>query len=114
MRKLIFAINISLDGCCDHTKFRPDEETYSYFTQLVRDAGAFVYGRKTYELMVPYWPDIAKNPTEEKAENDYAQAFNAVNKIVVFSKTLKRAESENTEIVHSNLQDTILQLKQES
>jgi len=62
MRKLIFAIHTTLDGCCDHTKFYPDEEIMEYFTQLVRDAGTFLYGRKTYELMIPYWPDAAKKP----------------------------------------------------
>ena len=113
MRNVIFAINVSLDGVCDHTKFKPDEETYEYFTDLVRGADTFVYGRKTYQLMVPYWPDIAKNPTEEKAENDYAQAFDAVKKIVVFSKSLDSAEGEKTEIVRGNLPDTILKLKQE-
>jgi hypothetical protein len=69
MRNLIYAINTTLDGCCDHTKFRPDEETFDYFLHLVRDAGTFLYGRKTYQLMVPYWPDVAKDPTElDKAD----------------------------------------------
>jgi hypothetical protein len=36
-------------------------------TQLTRDAGTFLYGRKTYQLMVPYWPDVAKTlPVIEK------------------------------------------------
>ncbi len=61
MRNVIFAINITLDGCCDHTKFNPDEETLEYFTHLTREADTFLYGRKTYQLMVPYWPDVAKN-----------------------------------------------------
>ena len=113
MRKVIFAINISLDGCCDHTKFNPDEETLEYFTQLTRTADTFVYGRKTYQLMVPYWPDIAKNPSgETKASIEFARAFSA-NKIIVFSKTLDKAEGKNTEIVRTNLKDEILKLKQE-
>ena len=113
MRNLIFAINITLDGCCDHTKFNPDDEIMEYFTQLVRDASAFVYGRKTYQLMVPYWPDIAKNNSGDKAENEYAKAFCSVNKMVVFSQSLNSAEAKNTEIVRANLQYTILKLKQE-
>ncbi|OQP60619.1 hypothetical protein A3860_32925 [Niastella vici] len=63
MRNVIFAINTTLDGFCDHTKFNPDEETMAYFTQLTRDADTFVYGRKTYQLMVPYWPDVLKDHT---------------------------------------------------
>ncbi len=114
MRKVIFAINISLDGCCDHTKkFNPDEEVLEYFTQLTRDADTFVYGRKTYELMVPYWPDAAKNHSGDKAEDDFADAFDAVSKIVVFSHSLDRADDEKTCILRTDLRAEILKLKQE-
>jgi len=109
MRKLIFAINVSLDGCCDHTKFFPNEDTMAYFIQLVRDTGTFVYGRKTYELMVPYWPDVAKNPEgDREVDVEYAHAFNAVDKIVVFSRSLTSVEDEKTRIVRANLQDEVL------
>jgi dihydrofolate reductase len=114
MRNLIYAINITIDGCCDHTKMTPDEGVFEYHTNLVRDAGVFVYGRKTYQLMVPYWPDIAKNPSgETKADVEFAQAFDSINKIVVFSKTLDKPEGKNTEIVRTNLKDEILKLKHE-
>jgi dihydrofolate reductase len=109
MRKLVYAINTSLDGCCDHTKFGPDEATFEYVTHLVRDAGTFVYGRKTYQLMVPYWPDVAK----EDPSDEFAQAFDAVDKIVVFSRSLDSPEGEKTRIVRTNLQDEVLKLKQE-
>src|SRR5271166_3995401 len=112
MRKLIYTINVTIDGCCDHTKMVPDEEALGYGAQLVRDAGLLVYGRKTYQLMVPYWPDIAKNQSETKAENEFALAFDSLNKIV-FSRSLGSAEDKNTKIVHSNLRDEILKLKQE-
>jgi dihydrofolate reductase len=79
----------------------------------MRDVDLLVFGRKTYQLMVPFWPDIAKNHSgESKAMNDFAQAFDS-NKIVVFSQTLDKAEGENTRIVRTNLQDEILKLKQE-
>ena len=112
MRSLIFAINITLDGCCDHTKLSANDEVHKYFAQLMRDVDLLVYGRKTYQLMVPFWPDVAKNHSgETKAMNDFAQAF-VSNKIIVFSQTLDRAEG-NTRIVRSNLQEEILKLKQE-
>jgi dihydrofolate reductase len=66
MRNLIYAINISLDGCCDHTKMSVDEGMLEHYTNLIREVGLFVYGRKTYQLMVPYWPDVAKDPSETK------------------------------------------------
>ena len=58
--------------------------------------------------MVPYWPDIAKNPSgETEADIEFAQAFVSVKKIIVFSKTLDKAEGKNTEIVRTNLKDEI-------
>ncbi len=112
MRKVIYAINITLDGCCDHTKFNPDEETFEYFTHLVRGADLLVFGRKTYQLMVPYWPDVAKNPSETKADREYADTFVSKNKIV-FSQSLENAKDKNTTIVRTNLHDEIVRLKHE-
>ena len=112
MRNVIYAINITLDGCCDHTKFNPDEDTFGYFTHLLRDVDLLVYGRKTYQLMVPYWPDIAKSQSETKADIEFAQTFVSKKK-VVFSRSLASAEDENTRIVRTNLRDEILKLKQE-
>ena len=116
MRKLIYAINTSLDGCCDHTQFYPDEETMEYFTHLTREADTFVYGRKTYQLMVPYWPDVAKNHSvqnDRKVDIEFARAYDAVEKIIVFSKSLDSAEEKKTRIVRSGLHDEILKLKQQ-
>ena len=112
MRNVIYAINLTLDGCCDHTKMVPDEEDFGYHIQLVRDADLLVYGRKTYQLMVPYWPDIAKSQSETKADIEFAQTFVSKKKIV-FSRSLDRAEDKNTRIVRTNLHDEILKLKQE-
>ncbi|MGZ4858155.1 MAG: dihydrofolate reductase family protein [Candidatus Angelobacter sp.] len=112
MRKLIFAINITLDGCCDHTKQFVDEEQLEYFTQLTREADLQVFGRKTYELMVPYWPDVLKDRSATKADTDFARAFVAINKIV-FSRSLESTEDKNTRVVRGNLRDEILKLKQE-
>jgi len=113
MRNVIYAINITLDGCCDHTKFNPDEETFEYVTHLLQDADTFVYGRKTYQLMVPYWPDVAKNPAEQtKADYEFAKAFDA-NKIIVFSQSLASPEGGKTRIVRTSLHDEIVKLKQE-
>jgi dihydrofolate reductase len=112
MRKLIFAINITLDGCCDHTKTIADEELLEHYTLLLRDADLLVYGRKTYQLMVPYWPDVAKNLSETKASHEFAKTFVSKNKIV-FSQSLESAEDKNTKIVRTKLQDEILKLKQE-
>jgi dihydrofolate reductase len=111
MRKLIYAINISLDGCCDHTKLSAEEELLEYYTRLIREeVDLFVYGRKTYQLMVPYWPDVAKDESATRDDKEFARAFDSKNK-VVFSRSLESA-GEKTRIVRAGLRDEILKLKQ--
>ena len=116
MRNVIYAINITLDGCCDHTKTIADEELLEHYTQLLGDVDLLVFGRKTYQLMVPYWPDVAKDQSASKADRDLAQAFESANK-VVFSQSLDDAEAKkgdkNARVVRTNLRDEILKLKQE-
>src|SRR5258708_17875000 len=112
MRNVIFAINITLDGCCDHTKQFVDEEKLEYFTRLTREADLQVFGRKTYQLMVPYWPEVLKNQSETKADTEFALPFVSINK-VVFSRSSDSAEDINTRTVRGNLRDEILKLKQE-
>ena len=112
MRNLIFGINITLDGCCDHSKQVADDETHEYFTDLLREADLLVYGRITYQLMVPFWPEVAKNQSMSQALNEFAETFDSLSKIV-FSRSLDSAEDKYTRIVRSNLRDEILKLKQE-
>ncbi len=112
MRNVIYAINLTLDGCCDHTKFNPDEELFEHYVHLLREVDLLIYGRKTYQLMVPYWPDVAKDPSSTKADKDFAQAFDS-KKLVVFSRSLDSVEDKNTRIVRTKLQDEIVKLKQE-
>src|SRR5690349_14667271 len=112
MRNIIFAINITLDGCCDHTRQVADDETHKYFTDLLREVDLLVFGRITYQLMVPFWPEVAKSQSMTKASNEFARKFDSINKIV-FSRSLDSAEDRNTRIVRTNLRDEILKLKQE-
>jgi dihydrofolate reductase len=112
MRNVIFAINTTLDGCCDHTKQFADDETHEYFTHLMRDVDLLVFGRKTYQLMVPFWPEVAKIQSMTKASNEFARAFDSTKKMV-FSRSLDSVEDRNTRIVRTNLRDEILKLKQE-
>ncbi len=111
MRNLIFAINLTVDGCCDHTKGIPNEDLYEYFTALMREVDLLVYGRTTYQLMVPFWPEVAKNQSMSQAANQFAQTFDSIQK-VVFSQSLDSAEG-NTRIVRTNLEDEIRKLKRE-
>src|SRR4030095_16258069 len=112
MRNVIFAINITLDGCVDHTKQVADDETHEYFTNLLREVDLLVFGRITYQLMVPFWPEVAKSQSMTKATNEFASTFDSINKIV-FSRSLDSAEDKNTRIVRTNLQEEVLKLKLE-
>jgi dihydrofolate reductase len=112
MRNVIFAINMTLDGCVDHTKQFADEETHEYFTNLLREADVEVFGRKTYQLMVPFWPEVARNQSMTPALNEFARAFDSIQKIV-FSRSLDKAEDRNTRIVRGDLHDEVVKLKQE-
>ena len=112
MRNVIYGINLTLDGCCDHTKLNGDDEVHEYYTDLMQDVDLLVFGRKTYQLMVPFWPEVAKSQNMDKASNEFARAFDSLTKIV-FSRSLETAESKNTRIVRTNPRDELLRLKQE-
>jgi dihydrofolate reductase len=112
MRKLIYTINMSIDGCVDHTKMSPDAELFDFFINLIRESGQLVYGRITYQLMVPYWPNVLNDPSSSKAEIEFAKAFNSVEKIV-FSRSLEKVEDKNSRLVCTNPEDEILRLKQQ-
>ena len=112
MRKVVFAINITTDGYCNHTDMIADDAVHEYFTRLLRNANLLLFGRNTYHLMVPYWPEIAKNQSENEATNEFARVFDSLDKIV-FSTTLKHVEGNNTRIVRANVAEEVLALKQQ-
>lgn len=112
MRSVIFAINITIDGYCGHESMIADDELHEYFTGLLRDSDVEILGRNTYQLMYPYWHDVAIKQSETNVINEFARAFDSMPKIV-FSTTLKSVEWNNTTLLHSNLREEILKLKQQ-
>ncbi|MBA4850621.1 dihydrofolate reductase family protein [Emticicia sp. BO119] len=112
MRKLIYGINLTLDGCCDHTKGNGSEEIHEYFTDLLRQTDLIIYGRITYELMVPFWPDVAKTRSMNEIGNEFARVFDSIEKLV-FSRTLDSVEDKNSRIARADLYDEIVRLKNE-
>src|SRR6218665_2956091 len=60
MGLLTFSINVTLDGCVDHQEGIADDETHAFFTRLMDEAGAMLWGRVTYEMMESYWPGVAR------------------------------------------------------
>lgn len=113
MRKVIFGINITTDGYCDHTgPMSVDDTLHEYFTNMLRKASVILYGRKTYQLMVPYWPDVAKNQSESAVTNEFARVFDSLDKIL-FSTTLNQADDKHTRLARTNLVEEVLSLKEQ-
>jgi dihydrofolate reductase len=112
MRKLIAAINMTLDGFCDHTAGIPDEELHQHYTELLGQGDAILYGRTTYQLM-EFWRTLLGKPSEDKSMNDFAMAINKIPKIV-FSRTLKDVEWESATVAKRDLKEEVLELKQQS
>ena len=112
MRKLIAAMNMTLDGFCDHTAMSADEEIHEHYNDLLRNAGTLIYGRITYQLMESYWPTVVKNPTGNKPMDEFAVLIDNISKIV-FSRTLKSVDWKNTELKKEIVKEEILKLKQQ-
>ena len=112
MRRIIAAINMTLDGVYDHTAGLPDEEIHQHYTTLLNQGGVILYGRTTYQLM-EYWRTFLEKPSEEKSMNDFAKAIDSIPKIV-FSRTLNTVDWKSATIANRDLKETVLELKQQS
>jgi dihydrofolate reductase len=113
MRKLIASMNMTLDGFCDHTTGIADEELHEHYNELLRHAGALIYGRVTYQLMESYWPSVVKNPTGNKPLDDFAVLIDNIPKIV-YSRTLKSVDWKNTTLKKEIIKEEISELKQQA
>lgn len=113
MRKLIAAMNMTLDGFCDHTAMIADDEIHQHYADLLSNAGALLYGRITYQLMESYWPSVVKNPTGNKPSDEFAIAIDNISKIV-YSRTLKSVDWKNTELKKEVIKEEVLELKQQA
>jgi dihydrofolate reductase len=111
MAKLIAAINMTLDGFCDHTAMIADDEIHQHYSELLANAGTLLYGRITYQLMQGYWPAVVKSPTGNKPTDEFAVLIDNISKIV-FSRTLKTVDWKNTELKKEMIKEEVLELKQ--
>jgi dihydrofolate reductase len=112
MRKIIAALNMTLDGNFDHTAGIPDAEIHQHYTDLLGQGDAILYGRTTYQLM-EFWRTILENPAEEKSMNDFALAIDRIPKIV-FSRTLRDVGWASAHLAQRTLSDEVMALKQQA
>ncbi len=113
MRKLIAAINMTLDGFCDHTAMIADDEIHQHYNELLSNADTILFGRVTYQLMESYWPTVVINPTGNKPMDEFAVLINNISKIV-FSRTLKKVDWKNTKLKKEVIKEEVIELKQQA
>lgn len=112
MRKVIAAMNMTLDGVCDHTVGIVDEELHQHYSELIKNSGIILYGRITFRLM-QFWQTLLKNPSGDKPMDDFAIHIDKIQKLV-FSNTLRDTEWESARLVHETPGEVVTELKQQS
>ena len=86
MGLLTYSLNLTLDGCVDHQEGISDDETSAFFTRLLDESGAMLWGRVTYEMMESYWPAVVRGDAEAPpAMRAWAVKLEAKPKYVVSS-----------------------------
>ena len=116
MRALRYAINVTLDGCCDHRAMHTDEELHRHFAEEIDQADALLFGRVTYEMMEAAWRAPARTGVRPDWMppwmEPFARTIDTAKKYVV-SSTLERVDW-NAELVRGDLGTAVQQLKRES
>jgi dihydrofolate reductase len=106
MAKLVFGMNLSLDGYVDHQEFAPDPVLFRHWIEQVRAASGSLYGRRIYEIM-RYWDEDRPEWTPE--ERDFATAWRRLPKWVV-SRSLTSV-GPNATLVSDDIEATVRRLK---
>ena len=111
MGHLTFSLNVTLDGCVDHREGIADDETHAFFTRLMDESGAMLWGRVTYEMMEGYWPAVARGDEEAPpAMREWAVKLEAKPKYVV-SSTRKDFRWTNSHHIAGDLRTGVQKLK---
>ncbi|MEJ1921684.1 dihydrofolate reductase family protein [Microbacterium sp. KHB019] len=112
MSALTFSMNVTLDGCVDHREGIADDETHAYFTSLMDESGAMLWGRTTYEMMESSWPQIARGEVDAPlALREWALKLEAKPKYVV-STTRSDFPWTNSHHLAGELSATVRGLKE--
>ncbi len=112
-RKVIFAINLTIDGIADHTTVIADDELHDFHTDLLDSVDAILFGRKTYQLLADFWPVAYDDPRITASMIRFADKINPINKIV-FSGTLEKVTWNNTRLIKTDMLEEVKKLKQQT
>lgn len=111
MGLLTFCLNVTLDGCVDHQEGVADDETHAFYTRVMDDCGAMLWGRVTYELMESYWPVVARGDMDAPpAMREWAGKLEAKPKYVV-SSTRQNFPWTNSHHIAGDLRTGVQKLK---
>ncbi|MBG9377687.1 dihydrofolate reductase family protein [Panacibacter sp. DH6] len=112
MKRVIAAINMTVDGICDHTAGIADEKLHQHYADLINSAGVILYGRITFELM-KFWQTLLTDPSADASMNEFAFSIDKIQK-VVFSGTLKDTGWATAELAKQPLAAKLLELKKQA
>ena len=97
--------------CIDHREGIADDDTHAFFTRLMDEAGAMLWGRVTYEMMESYWPAVARGEQDAPAAmREWAAKLEAKPKYVV-SSTRKNFQWTNSHYIAGDLRAGVQKLK---
>ena len=113
MKKLTFSINLTINGFADHTVGIVDADLHNFFSDILDDSDVILFGRKTYQLMESYWPNAWNDSGSKESEKRFADTINPIKKIV-FSKTLKKVDWQNSILAEKDLISTVKELKKQN
>ncbi len=109
MGRIILMMNVTLDGCCDHTQGIADEELHRYAMDLMDQCDGLLFGRIIYQLMESAWPDIARSGVGTQFEVDFAHKIDWMPKYV-FSRTLDHVSWQNSFLLKGSVSDEVSKL----
>ena len=114
MAKLIYASNVSLDGCTEDGRgavdwASPDDDVFAFITDLMRSAGTYLYGRRMYETMA-VWETDPQLAEQSDLMRVFADVWQAADK-VVYSTSLAAVSTANTRLERRFDADEIRDLK---
>lgn len=109
MRPLRYAINVTLDGCCDHRAVVPTEAMHRHHAENLARADALLFGRVTYEMMEAGWRHPVPPGTRPAWTEPFARTIGAAKKYVV-SRTLGGVDW-NAELICDDLDGAVRRLK---
>jgi len=113
MGKLIWSVNVTVDGCTDHTQAIADAELHTYAAAVLDGAACLLLGRISYDLLESYWPLVARGEIADADEAQVAFAHQLEAKPKVVASRKLDTVHWNASLIRGDLAEAVQRLKQE-